>query len=80
MLVATGVIVVVCYTMVRLLPFHNRDDSFFSAFPKFLAIVLCSFGAYVGASKRLGLPEVNPVLAKIQNLLFSRLDVRRLGR
>ena len=51
MILAGIVTGVVCYIGVLVLPFRYHDDSFFSAFPKFVIISLVSFGAYAAASK-----------------------------
>lgn len=77
MLLATGVVAIVCYLSIRLFPFRSSDDSFFSALPKFVIITAMSFTAYGGASKLLGLPEIDPVVARLKRLLFSRFDMRR---
>ena len=67
---------VVCYIGVLVLPFRYHDDSFFSAFPKFVIISLVSFGAYAAASKWLKLPEIDPILARLKKVLFGRLEFK----
>jgi len=74
MLIATVVVAAVCYISVQILPFRESDDSFFSAFPRFLVISLVSFAAYAAMSKVLKLTEVDPILQKIRRLLFARFD------
>jgi ABC-type transport system involved in cytochrome c biogenesis permease subunit len=74
MLIATVVVAAVCYISVQILPFRESDDSFFSAFPRFLVISLVSFAAYAVMSKLLKLTEVDPILQKIRRLLFARFD------
>ena len=76
MTAATLVTGVVCYGAVLMLPFRELDNSFYSAFPRFVAIVLISFVAYGIMSKMLRLQEIEPVLDRIKRLL-SRLDVVR---
>ena len=76
MLLATVVVIVVCYIGVRALPFRETDDSFYSAFPRFVVIVTTSFLAYGAASKLLRLQEINPILGRIKQLLFARFDVK----
>lgn len=76
MLIATGIAAIVCYLSVLSLPFREIDDSFYSAFPRFLVIALVTFIAYGLASKLLKLPEIEPVLRKIYRLLFARFDVK----
>lgn len=77
MVVATGVVAVVCYASVQLLPFRDSDDSFFSAFPKFAMITLVSFAAYGAMSKLLHLSEIDPIIAKLRRLLFARFDTKK---
>ena len=76
MVAATLVTGVVCYGAVLMLPFRELDNSFYSAFPRFVAIVLISFVAYGIMSKLLRLHEIEPVLDRIKRLV-SRLDVGR---
>ena len=76
MAAATLVTGVVCYGAVLMLPFRELDNSFYSAFPRFVAIVLISFVAYGIMSKLLRLQEIEPVLDRIKRLV-SRLDVGR---
>ena len=76
MAAATLVTGVVCYGAVLMLPFRELDNSFYSAFPRFVAIVLISFVAYGIMSKMLRLQEIEPVLDRIKRLV-SRLDVGR---
>ena len=73
MLLATSLVAIVCYIGVRVLPFRELDDSFYSAFPRFMLIVLASFIVYAIASKLLKLTEIDPVLSRIKKLLFGRL-------
>ena len=78
MIAASVVTGVVCYITVKVMPFRDTDSSFFSAFPKFTAISIISFAAYAWMSRRLKLPEIDPILAKGKKLLFSRIEgVRR---
>lgn len=76
MIIAGTVTGVVCYIGVLVLPFRYHDDSFFSAFPKFVIISLVSFGAYAAASKWLKLPEIDPILARLKKVLFGRLEFK----
>ena len=76
-MILAGIITgVVCYIGVLVLPFRYHDDSFFSAFPKFIIISLVSFGAYAAASKWLKLPEIDPILARLKKVLFGRLEFK----
>ena len=76
MILAGIVTGVVCYIAVLIMPFRYHDDSFFSAFPKFVIISLVSFGAYAAASKWLKLPEIDPILARLKKVLFGRLEFK----
>ena len=76
MILAGIVTGVVCYIGVLVLPFRYHDDSFFSAFPKFVIISLVSFGTYAVASKWLKLPEIDPILARLKKVLFGRLEFK----
>lgn len=77
MVIATGVAAIVCYLGVQVLPFREIDNSFYSAFPRFMIIMTVSFIAYGIASKMLKLKEINPVMEKIYRLLFANFDVRK---
>ena len=76
MIIAGTVTGVVCYIAVLIMPFRYHDDSFFSAFPKFVIISLVSFGAYAAVSKWLKLPEIDPILARLKKVLFGRLEFK----
>ena len=76
MIIAGTVTGVVCYVAVLIMPFRYHDDSFFSAFPKFVIISLVSFGAYAAASKWLKLPEIDPILSRLKKVLFGRLEFK----
>ena len=76
MIIAGTVTGAVCYIAVLIMPFRYHDDSFFSAFPKFVIISLVSFGTYAAASKWLKLPEIDPILARLKKVLFGRLEFK----
>lgn len=76
MIIAGTITGVVCYVAVLIMPFRYHDDSFFSAFPKFVIISLVSFGAYAATSKWLKLPEIDPILARLKKVLFGRLEFK----
>ena len=76
MIIAGAITGVVCYVAVLIMPFRYHDDSFFSAFPKFIIISLVSFGAYAAASKWLKLPEIDPILSRLKKVLFGRLEFK----
>lgn len=73
MVSATGLMAIVTYISVQLMPFKANDVSFFSAFPKFLAVTLVSLTFYVFVCKLFKLSEVDPVLAKLKTFLFGKL-------
>ena len=76
MIIAGTITGVVCYIAVLIMPFRYHDDSFFSAFPKFVIISMVSFGAYAAASKWLKLPEIDPILSRLKKVLFGRLEFK----
>lgn len=76
MIIAGTITGVVCYIAVLIMPFRYHDDSFFSAFPKFVIISLVSFGVYAAASKWLKLPEIDPILSRLKKVLFGRLEFK----
>lgn len=66
---ATGIMAIVCYTMVSLLPLQAGDfSSFYLSFPKFVVIVAASIGAYVGLSKLFALREADPLLRVVHKM------------
>ncbi len=75
MVVSAAVTSVVCYMAVLMLPFRELDNSFYSAFPRFMVIVMVSFLTYGAMSKLVKLHEIDPVIARIRQAL-SRLDGR----
>ena len=76
MLIATGIMAIVCYISVVMLPFREADNSFYSAFPRFLVIVAISFLVYGAMSKLLKLTEVDPIILRLRRVLFARFDVK----
>lgn len=74
MIISSGVMAIVCFAGVKLIPFSDSDNSFFSAFPKFTVIVLISFFTYGLMSKLLKLKEIDPILEKINRIMFARIE------
>ncbi len=72
MVVASAFTGIVTYVTLQFLQFQSRDQSFIATFPKFAIIILVSFGAYVWFSRRLKLAEADPVVAKVESLLFGK--------
>jgi len=77
MLIATAITGLVCYIFVLLLPFRDTDDSFFSAFPRFVIIASVSFLVYGIASKALKLSEIDPIVDRLRKLLFSGFSIKK---
>lgn len=71
MLSVTGLLAIVTYITVIYLPLSSKDQSFFSAFPKFVIIVAVSGIVYLALSKLLKIEEVNPILSRIKKIFFS---------
>lgn len=69
---AAGFMAVITYFTVFLLPLSADDQSFLASFPKFALIVAISLLAYFIFSYLLKLQEVNPILTRIQKILFKR--------
>jgi putative peptidoglycan lipid II flippase len=72
MATATVVASVVCYVMVQLFQLQNVDNSFLATFPKFVLIAVVSMAAYLLFSRILKLEEADPIIHKLDQLLFSR--------
>lgn len=72
MLVATIITSIICYTMVQLFQLQNEDNSFLATFPKFTLIVLISMATYLLSSRLLRLREADPVIHRLDQLLFAR--------
>jgi len=69
MVSAAGFMTIVTYLSVLLLPFQATDQSFYQAFPKFMAIGIISALSFLFFSYILKVPEVKPVLARIRLIL-----------
>jgi putative peptidoglycan lipid II flippase len=73
MMIAAGVMTVVTYISVLMLPFSAADQSFFAGFPKFMLIALISGATYFAISYVVKLYEVQPVLSRLRKILFFRV-------
>jgi putative peptidoglycan lipid II flippase len=73
---ATGFMAIITYISVQLFQLMADDQSLPATLPKFIVIVLISGGAYLLFSKMLSLHEVDPVLARLKKILFSRIRNR----
>lgn len=69
---AAGFMAVITYISVLMLPLSADDQSFLASFPKFILIVSISLLSYFLFSYLLKLSEVNPILLRIQKILFKR--------
>jgi putative peptidoglycan lipid II flippase len=69
---ATGFMAIISYIAVQLFQLTANDQSLPATLPKFVVIVLISGAAYLLFSKMLHLREVDPVLARLKKVLFSR--------
>lgn len=68
---ASIVMGIVTYVSIQLFQLQSSDKSFFTTFPKFLLIVTISGAVYLLMGRLLRLKEVNPILARMQRLLFN---------
>lgn len=69
---AAGFTAIVTYGIIFLLPLQGTDESFYVSFPKFVLITLISISSYVIICYLLKLREVNPIIVRIQKILFKR--------
>lgn len=69
----TGFTAIVCYIMVKLLDFRSTDLSIVLTAPKFAAITLVSFAAYLALSKLVKLREAEPILHRLNSIIFGRV-------
>ena len=72
MAIATTVTSIICYVMVQLFQLQNADNSFVATFPKFVLITMASASAYLATSKLLNLSEADPIVQRLEQLLFAR--------
>lgn len=72
MISATGLMFVITYVTVKTFDLNAADTRFFALIPKFGIIVLIGLGSYLIISRILRLEEANPVLDKINKLLFRQ--------
>lgn len=73
MLLASAGTSIVTYVIVQAFQLQSGDLSFMSTFPKFAVIVAASFAVYLLLSRLLKLREADPVIARLNKLLFGRL-------
>ncbi len=75
MATATAITAVITYLTISSAPLRAADISFWIAFPKFCLIVLVCFTTYVILCRIMKLQEVNPILSRLQKILFSGFKV-----
>jgi len=68
MLGAAGLMSIITYTSVAMMPLSAMDQSFFASFPKFAIIVGLSLIVYLVLSKLLRLNEVNPIIDRLKRI------------
>jgi len=71
--VASVVMSVVTYLMVRWFPLMQTDMSFFLVFPKFCLIVAASFLAYFAMGYVIGIEETKPLMNTIARIVFRNV-------
>lgn len=69
---AAGCMAIITYLSVMILPFQATDQSFLASFPKFAIIAIINLITYIGLSRLFKLTEVDPILSRVQNILFGR--------
>lgn len=72
MAIATTVMSIACYVMVQLFQLQGDDASFLATFPKFALISITSAAIYLTTSRLLHLKEADPIIHRIERLLFAR--------
>jgi len=72
MAAAAGFMGLVTYICVQILPLKSHDVSFIATFPKFFIITAVSGAAYVWFSKLLRITEADPIIDKVQSVLFGK--------
>ena len=76
MISAAGFMSLATYAAVTVLPLSSTDQRFFDSAPKFILITLVSFIVYLLFCYIFKLPEVKPVVTRIQKILFKRPEVK----
>ncbi|MFA5172755.1 MAG: lipid II flippase MurJ [Sulfuriferula sp.] len=72
MAIATVATSVICYVMVQIFQLQNQDASIVATFPKFVLITAVSAAVYLLASRLLHLSEADPILHRLDQLLFGK--------
>lgn len=77
MTIATTITSIICYVMVQLFQLQNVDNSFLATFPKFVLIVAVSMSFYLLLSRLMHLKEADPIIHRINKVLFARAGTPR---
>ena len=77
MFFAAAITFVFTYIATQLVPLQATDTSIFVTLPKFLVICLVAGVTYLIASRYFGLREVNPIIARINKIIFSQFKPPR---
>lgn len=72
MIIATGLMFVVTYFMVKIFNLSQIDESFFALLPPFALIVSVALSSYLLFSRLLKIQEAQPVLALAKKLIFYK--------
>ncbi len=70
MVAATGLMYIVTYVMINLVPFTRNDQTFIAVILKLAVIGTISFGAYAVFSHLFRLQEIKPIIAKVKSVIF----------
>jgi putative peptidoglycan lipid II flippase len=73
---AAGFMAIVTYVMINIFPLSAADEGFWSTFPKFALVAAVSGMAYLLFCWFFRLPEVKPVLSRIQKFFFKPPEVK----
>jgi putative peptidoglycan lipid II flippase len=73
---AAGFTIIITYLTVLRFPLDATDQSFFSAFPKFVIIAAVSCVSYLLISRMLKLQEAYPILERARRIFFRRPKVQ----
>lgn len=76
MIVSSVIVGISCYILVSLFPLMESDESFLSTFPKFVMIGCVSSLIYLISTKMLRLEEANPIIEKINKILFAQFKTK----
>lgn len=74
---ATGFMAIITYASVKIFDLTIADQSFLATFPKFALIVALSLTTYVAVCRLLRLEETQPVIRRLDQLLFAQFRVTK---